>query len=263
MGYLRNRGSRQQPKWYVRFKDVDGLWKQRHSHQSTCPVPKVTRKGAGAAIPADPRNCRDVVRATVRAAGSVPVSIKIRLGLDDDRFTFRDAGKIAEDEGCAYIGLHARTVAQLYRGKARWEYIRELVEQIRIPVLGNGDIFRGQDAIRLMDETGCDGVIIGRGCLGNPWLFADLKRMFDGTGGEEAPSLEEVIRVIRLHYRLLCAHFTIPRDAGTPRRSWGSGAGPSSDPRGTRGGLTSPLRTCSRSASRARPRLRPRPAHRR
>jgi nifR3 family TIM-barrel protein len=187
-----------------------------------CPVPKVTRRGAGAAIPANPALCRAVVRATVRAADPVPVSVKVRLGLDEDRFTFRDAARIAEDEGCAYIAMHARTVAQRYSGAARWSYIRELREQVKIPVLGNGDIFRAQDAFLLMEQTGCDGVVIGRGCLGNPWLFADLKRMFEGTGGPVEPGLDEVIAVIRRHYRLLCDHFSLPRAADMAMRKFGT-----------------------------------------
>ncbi len=187
-----------------------------------CPAPKVTKKGAGAAIPANPALCREVVRATVRAADPVPVSIKVRLGIDDGRFTFRDAAKIAEDEGCAYIGMHARTVEQRYRGRARWDYISELKSLVKIPVLGNGDVFRAEDAFRLMERTGCDGVIIGRGCLGNPWLFTDLRRRFDGLSGIAPPSLDEVIDVIRLHYRLLVEYFSLPRAADMAMRKFGT-----------------------------------------
>jgi nifR3 family TIM-barrel protein len=187
-----------------------------------CPAPKVMRRGAGAVIPANPDLCRAVVRATVKAAAGVPVSVKLRLGLDEERFTFREAARIAEGEGCAYIGLHARTVAQRYSGNARWDYIAELVNQVRIPVLGNGDVFRAEDAFRLMERTGCQGVIIGRGCLGNPWLFGDLKRIFDGTGGPVAPTLEEVISIIRLHYRLLREHFSYPRAADVAMRKFGT-----------------------------------------
>ncbi len=187
-----------------------------------CPAPKVIRKGGGAAIPSQPRLCREVIRAVVRAADPVPVSVKIRLGLDEDHFTFRDAGRIAEEEGCAWIGLHARTLAQRYSGRARWEYIGELREIVRIPVLGNGDVFSPADAARLLEETRCHGVVIGRGALGNPWLFADLKRMFDGEGGPVAPSLEEVLRIIRLHYRLLCEYFSRRRDADMAMRKFGT-----------------------------------------
>ena len=187
-----------------------------------CPVPKVTKKGAGAAIPANPRLCRDVVRATVKAADPIPVSIKVRLGLDEDRFTFRDAAHIAEGEGCAYVAMHARTVKQMYSGKARWDYIRELKEAVTIPVLGNGDVFRAEDAIRLMEETGCDGVVIGRGCLGNPWLFDDLKRVFEGTGRAAPPSVDDLIGMVRLHYGLLREHFSEPRAADLAMRKFGT-----------------------------------------
>ena len=187
-----------------------------------CPVPKVTRKGAGAAAPVDPDNFRALVRAAVRAAEPVPVTVKLRLGLDEDRFTFREAARIAEGEGCAAVGLHARTVAQMYSGKARWEYIRELKGLVSIPVLGNGDVFHASDAFRLLDSTGCDGVIIGRGCLGNPWLFADLKRLFEGNGVPAPPTLEEVVRVIRLHYSLLRSHFALPRAADMFIRKFGT-----------------------------------------
>jgi len=187
-----------------------------------CPVPKIAGKGGGAALPANPRLFRDIVRAVVRAADPIPVSVKMRLGLDEDRFTFREAARIAEEEGCAYIGLHARTMAQRYRGRARWQYIRELRELVQIPVLGNGDVFSADDGIRLLKETGCQGIIIGRGVLGNPWLFADLKRIMSGSGGPVAPTLEEVLEVIRLHYRLLKEYFSRPRDADMAMRKFGT-----------------------------------------
>ncbi len=187
-----------------------------------CPVPKIMRKGVGAAIPARPELCRRVVRAAVRAADPKPVSIKVRLGLDDDRFTFRDAGKIAEDEGCAYIGMHARTVSQRYSGRARWDYITELKDLVSIPVIGNGDIWQAPDAFRMLDTTGCDGVIIGRGCLGNPWLFQHLKMLFDGSGRPQRPPLEEVLDVIRRHYELLREHFKHHKTAEFMMRKFGT-----------------------------------------
>jgi nifR3 family TIM-barrel protein len=187
-----------------------------------CPVPKVTRKGAGAATPARPDLCRAVVRAVVRAAGPVPVTAKLRLGLDEDRFTFREAARIVEGEGCAAVGLHARTVAQLYSGRARWEFIRELKGIVGIPVLGNGDIFRAADAAAMIRETGCDGVIIGRGCLGNPWLFRDLRALFDGAPPPPPPTIGEHIGIIRLHYGLLRRHFPRPRAADCLMRKFGT-----------------------------------------
>ena len=187
-----------------------------------CPVPKVTSKGAGAATPARPDLYRAIVRAVVGAAAPVPVTVKFRLGLDEERFTFRDAGRIAEEEGCAAVALHARTVAQLYGGRARWEYIRELKSLVGIPVLGNGDIFRAEDAARMVAETGCDGVVIGRGCLGNPWLFRDLKALFEGVEGPPPPTLEEHIGLIRRHYGLLREHFPRPRTADMLMRKFGT-----------------------------------------
>jgi len=165
-----------------------------------CPVPKVTRRGGGAAIPARPRLLRDIVRAAVRRAGPVPVTIKFRMGIDDDLLTFRDAGRVGEDEGCAAVALHARTAAQLYDGTARWEAIAELKDAVRtIPVLGNGDIWEAEDALRMMRETGCDGVVVGRGCLGRPWLFRDLADVFAGRAPADPPRLGEVADIMRTH----------------------------------------------------------------
>jgi nifR3 family TIM-barrel protein len=165
-----------------------------------CPVRKVTRRGGGAAIPLKPNLLRAIVRAAVGAAGAVPVTIKFRIGVDEGLETFRDAGRIAEGEGCAAVAMHARTAAQLYAGEARWEAIAALVEQVRsIPVLGNGDIWEAWDALRMMRETGCAGVVVGRGCLGRPWLFRDLADVFAGREPEDPPVLGEVARVMLDH----------------------------------------------------------------
>ncbi len=173
-----------------------------------CPVPKVTRRGGGSAIPVKPRLLAAIVRAAVKAASSngqqVPVTIKFRLGIDDELITFRDAGRVGEEEGCAAVGLHARTAAQLYDGVARWEHITELKSLVRIPVLGNGDIWEAQDALRMMRTTGCDGVIVGRGCLGRPWLFRDLADVFQGRAPGDPPPLGEVVDTMLEHARLLC-----------------------------------------------------------
>jgi nifR3 family TIM-barrel protein len=187
-----------------------------------CPVRKVTRKGMGAAAFLDPLNAARVVRAVVRAVAPVPVTIKVRVGLDDERITFRDAGRVAEEEGCAYIALHGRTAKAMYSGKARWDLIGELKERVRIPVLGNGDIFTAADGLRMMAETGCDGVVIGRGCLGNPWLFRNLERLFNRTGEPELPAVEEIVAVIREHHRLLVRHHAdFPRLALLELRKFG------------------------------------------
>jgi nifR3 family TIM-barrel protein len=169
-----------------------------------CPVPKVTRKGGGAAIPARPALLRDIVRAAVRHAGDVPVTIKFRMGIDDDLLTYLDAGHIAEGEGCAAVAMHARTAAQLYDGEARWEHIARLKEAVRnIPVLGNGDIWEAHDALRMMRTTGCDAVVVGRGCLGRPWLFRDLADVMEGREPQDPPCFGEVTRIMLEHAELL------------------------------------------------------------
>ncbi len=177
-----------------------------------CPVRKVTRRGGGAAIPARPRLLAAIVRAAVAAAGDVPVTIKFRMGIDETLVTFRDAGRIAEQEGCAAVCLHARTAAQLYDGHARWEAIAELKRLVTsIPVLGNGDIWRAEDAVRMMATTGCDGVVIGRGCLGRPWLFRDLADVLAGRQPRPGPTLGEVADTMLEHAMMLVEWFGAER----------------------------------------------------
>jgi nifR3 family TIM-barrel protein len=170
-----------------------------------CPVPKVTRKGGGAALPWKRDLLRDILRAAVRAAApfGVPVTMKTRLGIDPDHLTYLDAGRIAEDAGCAAIALHGRTADQHYAGTADWDAIARLKQAVTIPVLGNGDIWEADDALRMVDETGCDGVVIGRGCLGRPWLFADLAAAFAGSPPPRRPSLGAVAHTMRRHAELL------------------------------------------------------------
>ncbi len=171
-----------------------------------CPVRKVTSKGGGAAIPLKPRLLRAIVHAAVAAAGAVPVTLKFRIGIDEGHSTFLDAGRIGQEEGCAAVGLHARTAAQLYDGEARWEAIAELKRAVtRIPVLGNGDVWEAWDALRMMRMTGCDGVIVGRGCLGRPWLFRDLADVFAGRAPQAPPCFGEVVDILIEHARLLAA----------------------------------------------------------
>ena len=171
-----------------------------------CPVRKVTRRGGGAAIPAKPRLLANIVRAAVTHAGSVPVTLKFRIGIDPSLLTFLDAGRIGEEEGCAAVALHARTAAQLYDGAAAWDAIALLKQAVtRIPVLGNGDVFEAWDALRMMRATGCDGVVVGRGCLGRPWLFRDLADVFAGREPEDPPRLGAVCEIMREHARLLVA----------------------------------------------------------
>jgi nifR3 family TIM-barrel protein len=171
-----------------------------------CPVRKVTRRGGGAAIPARPRLLARIVRAAVAHAGDVPVTLKFRIGVDARLVTFLDAGRIGQEEGCVAVALHARTAAQLYEGGADWEAIAALKQAVQhIPVLGNGDIFEAHDALRMMRTTGCDGVVVGRGCLGRPWLFRDLADVFAGRDPSDPPRLGAVCDTMREHAGLLAA----------------------------------------------------------
>jgi nifR3 family TIM-barrel protein len=172
-----------------------------------CPVPKVTRKGGGAAIPLKPNLLRNLVRSAVSNAKHIPVTIKFRIGVDDRYITFLTAGRIAEEEGCVAVGLHARTAAQLYHGHANWEAIAQLKQSVRIPVLGNGDIWEAEDALRMMRQTQCDGVIVGRGCLGRPWLFRDLADVFSGREPTDPPELGEILDLMFDHARMLAGWF--------------------------------------------------------
>jgi nifR3 family TIM-barrel protein len=173
-----------------------------------CPVRKVTRKGGGAAIPAKPRLLASIVRSAVKAAGEVPVTIKFRMGIDDEHFNFLESGLIAQEEGCAGVTLHARTAAQLYDGHARWHAIGELKQALSsIPVFGNGDIWVADDALRMVRETGCDGVAVGRGCLGRPWLFRDLADVFAGREPQTPPTFGEVADLMVEHARMLVDWF--------------------------------------------------------
>ena len=174
-----------------------------------CPAAKVTRKGGGAAVPAKPNLLRAIVRAAVGAASpyGVPVTIKFRKGLFDSLLTHVATGRIAEDEGVAAIALHARTAEQHYAGEADWAAIAELKAAVTsIPVLGNGDIWEAADAVRMMRDTGCDGVVVGRGCLGRPWLFRDLVDALAGREVQSSPPLGEVAPVMREHATLLAGH---------------------------------------------------------
>ena len=171
-----------------------------------CPVRKVTSKGGGAALPLKPNLLRGIVSAAVKNAGSTPITIKFRKGISDDLLTFRETGRIAEGEGCAAIALHARTAAQLYDGEADWNAISELKETVRtIPVLGNGDIWEAHDALRMMRQTGCDGVVVGRGCLGRPWLFRDLADVFAGREPQDPPNFGEISVTMMKHARGLAS----------------------------------------------------------
>jgi nifR3 family TIM-barrel protein len=170
-----------------------------------CPVPKVTRRGGGSALPWRINLFSDLVAAAVRAAdGQVPVSVKMRLGIDRDHLTYTEAALRAQEAGVAYVALHGRTAVDFYGGQADWGPIAELSALLDIPVLGNGDIWEAADALRMVAETGCAGVVVGRGCLGRPWLFGDLAAAFAGQKRTHLPDLAEVARAMYRHAELLC-----------------------------------------------------------
>jgi nifR3 family TIM-barrel protein len=173
-----------------------------------CPVPKVTRRGGGAALPFKRRLFERLVTAAVDNAGDLPVTVKMRIGIDDEHHTFLEAGRIAADAGVAAVALHARTAAQRYSGQADWTAIARLRDHLpaELPVLGNGDIFSADDALRMVRETACDGVVVGRGCLGRPWLFGDLEAAFAGRPLPTPPDLRQVAVTLRRHAVLLCEH---------------------------------------------------------
>jgi nifR3 family TIM-barrel protein len=181
-----------------------------------CPVPKVTKKGGGAALPWKQDLFKDILESAVNTANKVtselgvkkvPVTVKMRMGIDDEHLTYIEAGKIAAKAGVTWVALHARTAEQMYSGKARWQAIKTLVDELKefnVPVLGNGDIWSAQDALEMVKETGCAGVVVGRGCLGRPWLFGQLAAAFAGKEIPKDPGLEVVSQIIKRHAVLLC-----------------------------------------------------------
>lgn len=177
-----------------------------------CPVPKVTKRGGGAALPYKRKLFSAIVEASVKAASKygMPVTVKMRVGIDHDHHTYREAAMSAADLGVAWVALHARTASQLYEGKSDWSKIADLVEHLAptgVPVLGNGDIWSGADGVAMMEQTGCAGVVVGRGCLGRPWLFADLVSAFAGETKPSAPTLFEVRSIMLRHAQLLITYF--------------------------------------------------------
>ncbi len=170
-----------------------------------CPVPKITRRGGGSALPWKTDLYQEIIRRVVRVCepAGIPVTAKFRVGIDDAHVTFHEAGRIAQEEGCAAVTLHARTTAEYYGGHSDWSRIGELVGELDIPVFGNGDIWGADDAVRMVNETGCAGVAIGRGCQGRPWIFADIGEAFAGSDVRVDPTLGEVGAVIIRHAQLL------------------------------------------------------------
>ena len=182
-----------------------------------CPVPKVTRKGGGAALPWKQDLFQAIVQSAVKAAGDIPVTVKMRKGIDADHLTFLESGKAARDAGVVAVALHGRTAADFYSGKADWDAIAELRAALPdVQVLGNGDIWSAQDAVNMMKQTGVDGVVVGRGCLGRPWLFADLENAFRSylenpnaniNYSQVQPNLGEVADAFKEHAELLVEFF--------------------------------------------------------
>jgi len=177
-----------------------------------CPVTKVTRRGGGAALPFKRRLFSAIVESAVNNASKygIPVTVKMRVGIDSDHHTFIESAKSAADLGVTWVALHARTAAQLYEGRSDWNKITELVEHLSntdVPVLGNGDIWSGEEAVRMMSQTGCAGVVVGRGCLGRPWLFADLVSSINGENKRVNPNLFEVRKIMLRHGQLLVEYF--------------------------------------------------------
>ena len=176
-----------------------------------CPVPKVTRKGGGSALPWKKDLFASIVESAVAAAdGRVPVSVKMRKGIDDDHLTYLEAGRTAAAAGVAWVALHGRTAQEMYSGQADWTAIARLKQELApwgVPVLGNGDIWTAADALRMVEATGADGVVVGRGCLGRPWLFGHLVAAFRGDPLPSEPRLSEVLRILRRHAELLCADY--------------------------------------------------------
>lgn len=190
---------------------VDGDLADHIDMNFGCPVPKVTRRGGGSALPYKRRLFGNIVAAAVRATEGtdIPVTVKFRVGIDDEHHTHLDAGRIAAEQGAAAVTLHGRTAAQRYSGDADWGEIARLKDHLAdfdIPVLGNGDIFKATDARDMMERTGCDGVVVGRGCLGRPWLFAELSAQLRGNPVPAEPTLAEVSAIIYRHAELLAEH---------------------------------------------------------
>ncbi len=170
-----------------------------------CPVKKVIRSGAGSALLKEPRLVAQILSA-VRAAHDGPLTIKIRSGWDAESLNFIEIGRIAENEGVDAITLHPRTRSQAFSGKADWQQIGELKTALNIPVFGSGDIFTAEDGLNMLQQTGCDGLMIGRGAYGNPWLFRDILTQLKG-GEITPPTVAEKLEVATRHLQLYFEQF--------------------------------------------------------
>lgn len=166
-----------------------------------CPANKVLKGCAGAALMGDLKLAESIVR-TVRDAISIPLTVKFRLGLDDCRRNYLELGRICEANGVAAVAMHARTARQMFEGQADWSHLASLKEALSIPVIGNGDVREPEDALRMMAETGCDGVMVGRGATRNPWLFRQIAAKMAGARVSE-PTLEDRRDLILEHFRMV------------------------------------------------------------
>lgn len=184
---------------------VDGQMADHIDLNFGCPVPKVTRRGGGSALPWKLDLFAEILHKVISVCepAGIPVTAKIRVGIDAEHMTFLEAGHICQEEGCAAVTLHARTTAEYYGGHSDWERISQLVKGLQIPVFGNGDIWTAEDAEAMVSQTGCAGVAIGRGCQGRPWLFGDIANAFAGSSDRFEPTLGQVGDIMKRHARLL------------------------------------------------------------
>ena len=169
-----------------------------------CPVPKVFNNGEGSALMKDPKLAGQIVAAIHRAV-KIPVTVKIRKGIDEDHVNAVEMAKELEENGAAAIAIHGRTRTQYYAGHADWDIIRQVKEAVTIPVIGNGDILTAEDVLRMKRETGCDAFMIGRGAKGNPWIFSQVKQALAGETIPGKPPVDEVVSMILRHLDMMIA----------------------------------------------------------